>query len=242
MNLLIEVWQDVAQHVNESCSSRNFAPICAAYFDWFSSDNRSHSLTIPVGGDLRCRVCKPRHHLAVCTHIRTWNIVIRSNVMPNRRCVSTHDAHQFITREDARIAHHSSSCTTERQSQQRALEHHQHCQSTKIALRHQRRKSHSTLEWSKRIVVLDAIAGVHPMFAIIHQHREVNDDLVLRSCENHLNVAWHSDHFSRTQHALDHLWIETRARRRNVKHLHNRTLMSDWIFGTCSFHFDFSCF
>ena len=221
MNLLIEVWQDVAQHVNESCSSRNFAPICAAYFDWFSSDNRPHSLTISIRCHLRCRICKPRHHLAVCTDIRTWNIVIRSNVMPNRRCVSTHDAHQFISRENARITHDSSSCTAKGQSQERAFKHHQHSYTTKIALRHQRRESHSTLEWSKRVVVLNAIAGVHPMVAIIHQHREMNGDLVFRSCENHLNVVGHSDHFSCTQHALDHLWIEPRTRWRNAKQLHN---------------------
>ncbi len=106
--------------------------------------------------------------------------MIRADVFSQSMSETPHDPFQFRRAEIFRLESHPAFGASERNAYQRGFEGHPGRQSTHFILIHRRVETQSSFEGPEQIVVLDPVATKHPNRPVIHTHREVDENFVLR--------------------------------------------------------------
>jgi hypothetical protein len=98
------------------------------------------------------------------------------------------EARQLAFGQRMRIALHAALSAAERDVHQRALERHDHRERFALVETRVGMKTQPAFVRAENVVVLDAVALEEPVATVIHQHREVDDDLVLRLRKDRAHV------------------------------------------------------
>ena len=154
---------------------------------------------------LREGVGEPSHDLRVGSHAWSRNVVVGTNLIADRRTKSARDPHQFIRAQLARIASHAAFGAAKWKAHQAALERHDHGQPLHLLQRDMRMKSKTALVWTKRVVVLNAIAGEETMLSIVHEHGKVHHDFIFWLRQHKLMRTTHARHLRGGQCLLQYL-------------------------------------
>ena len=158
-----------------------------------------------LGSGLRECVGEPRHDLRVGANAWTRNVVVGTNLIADGGTISTRDAHEFIPAQFAWIATNAALGAAKWKTHKTALERHDHGQTLHLIQRDMWMKSQAALVWTKRVVVLNAIAGEQAMLAIIHEHWKVNHDFILGLRQHKLMRTAHASELRGGQRLLQDL-------------------------------------
>ncbi len=187
----------LGEAVHHPLPRRLRAPHGAAARDGLAGDHTLDALLVRGADHVRVSVHHPRHRLAVRAHVRRGDVVLGADVLAERVREAARDAGELRLRHRARVELDAALAAAVRQAHQRALPRHHRRERLDLVERHHRRVAHAALERTEDVVVLNAVALEEPHLAVIHLHREVHDDLVLRLAEDGRDVRREVDHLRR---------------------------------------------
>ena len=161
--------------------------------DRLAGDDALDALLVRSADHVRVRVHHPRHRLAVRADVGRGDVVLGSDVLTERVGEATRDLLELVLRDPVRVELDAALAAAERDAHQRALPRHHRSERLDVVERDRRVVTHTALERSEQVVVLDAVALEELHLTVVHADREVDDELVLRLAQDRPNVIGQID-------------------------------------------------
>ena len=178
--------QHLLEHVHDSLAGRLVSAERSAHHHGLAGDDAQRVVAIVLGGHLGVGVGKPSHDLGVGAHVRGGNVVIRPDLIADRRAEPAGDPHQLVAAEIARVALDPALAAAEGDPHQRTFHRHQDRQRLDVVQVDVRVVANAALVRPQRIVVLHPIALEKIVVPVVHEHRKVHHDLVVGLGKNDL--------------------------------------------------------
>ena len=160
----------------------------AARRDRLAGDDALDALLVGGADHVRIRVHHPRHRLAVRADVGRGDVVLGSDVLAERVGEAPRDPLELALRDRVRVELDAALAAAERHAHERALPGHHRRERLDVVERDRRVETHTALERSEQVVVLDSIALEELHLAVVHADREVDDELVLRLAQDRADV------------------------------------------------------
>ena len=126
--------------------------------------------------------------LRVGAHVGRGDVRLGADVRAERVEEAPRDALELVARDLVRVELDAALAAAERQVHERALPRHHRRERLQVVERDALVVADAALVRPEQVVVLDAVALEEPDRTVIHLHREVDDDLVLRLAQDRRDV------------------------------------------------------